>query len=259
MVGVPHGCASSTNAAARSWKPRFSPQEAWSTVPVTEVQAVLRQTFGQWGRPARFRVDNGVPWGSSGDLPPDLALWLLGLGVETVTNPPRRPQDNGVVERSQGTGKRWAEPGTCADAGELQRRLQEMDLIQRQEYPSLKGRSRLEAYPELKHSGRDYSQAWERKHWSLDRVLAHVAGYAVPRKVDKAGTISLYNHNHYVGKLHAGKLVYVMLDPHRREWIFANEQGQQLRTQPAEQLSQHRIQSLTVTEPRRSGKTRCRI
>jgi transposase InsO family protein len=66
------------------------------------VQTVLRNTFKRWGRPLRFRVDNGVPWGSSGDLPPDLVLWLLGLGVETVTNPPRRPQDNGVVERSQG-------------------------------------------------------------------------------------------------------------------------------------------------------------
>ena len=71
----------------------------------------------------------------------------------------------------------------------------------------MQGRSRLEAYPELKHSGRDYHPAWERKHWNLDLVLAHVAGYAVPRKVDKSGTIALYNHNHYVGKLHVGKLV----------------------------------------------------
>jgi hypothetical protein len=238
------------NAAARSWRPRFSPRENWSTVPVTEVQTVLRKTFTRWGRPARFRVDNGVPWGSSGDLPSDLALWLLGIDVETVANPPRRPQDNGVVERSQGTGKRWAEPRACADARELQQRLQEMDLIQREEYPSLKGRSRLEAYPELKHSGRDYSQAWERKHWSLDSVLAHLAGYAVPRKVAKSGTISLYNHNHYVGNLHVGKLVYVMLDPQRHEWIFADAEGHQLRTQPAEQLSQQRIQTLTVTERR---------
>src|SRR5271157_1101411 len=30
--------------------------------------------------PARIRVDNGTPWGSAGDLPTDLALWLFGLG-----------------------------------------------------------------------------------------------------------------------------------------------------------------------------------
>jgi hypothetical protein len=217
---------------------------------VGEVQTVLRKAFGRWGMPLRLRVDNGTPWGSLGDLPTDLALWLLGLDIETWTNPPRRPQENGVVERSQGTGKRWAEPGACTDATELQQRLREMDLIQREEYPSLAGRSRLAAYPELKHSGRPYCRSWERMHWSLDRVLAHLAGYVVPRKVDKSGTVSLYNRNHYVGKLHAGKQVYVALDPLRREWVISDERGHQLRAQPAEQISRQRIATLTVTSRR---------
>jgi hypothetical protein len=214
------------------------------------VQTVLRHTFKRWGLPQRFRVDNGVPWGSSGDLPPDLALWLLGIDVGVAHNPPRRPQDNGVVERSQGTGKKWAEPGTCATAKELQKRLREMDRIQRAEYPSVQGRSRLEAYPALQHSGRPYSRAWERAHWSLDRVLSGLAEYVVPRKVDKAGTVSLYNSNHYVGKLHVGKLIYVLLDPQRGEWIFADDKGLQLRAQPAEQLVRQRIETLTVTSRR---------
>jgi hypothetical protein len=219
-------------------------------VPVVEVQAVLRQTFRRWGRPWCFRVDNGTPWGSSGDLPTDLALWLLGLAIATTANPPRRPQDNGVVERSQGTGKRWAEPGTCADATELQQRLQEMDQIQREEYPSLQGRSRLEAFPELQHSGREYSPSWERRHWDLALVLTHLAGYAVPRKVDKCGSVSLYSKSHYVGKLHAGKQVFVMFDPHRCEWLFSDEHGLQLRSQPAEQICRRRIETLTVTNKR---------
>ena len=57
------------------------------------------------------------------DLPSELTLWLLGLDMGITFNPPRCPQDNGVIERSQGTGKRWAEPGACANAAELQRRL----------------------------------------------------------------------------------------------------------------------------------------
>ena len=244
------GYASWMNAAARSWRPRFSPLASWSAVSVTEVRTVLRRTFTRWGRPLRFRVDNGVPWGSSGDLPPDLALWLLGIEVAVTPNPPRRPQDNGVVERSQGTGKRWAEPAACATAQQLQKRLREMDFIQREEYPSLAGRSRLAAYPELKHSGRTYTRAWEHKNWRFDLVLAHLAEYAVPRKVDKSGTVSLYNTNHYVGKLHVGKSVYVMLDPQRCEWIFTSEKGHQLRTQPAEQICRERIQKLTVTNRR---------
>ena len=144
-------------------------------------------------------MDNGGPWGSAGDWPPELALWLLGLGIDLHWNDPHRPQQNGVVERSQGTGKRWAEPERCATAAELHRRLQEMDVIQRQEYPSVGGRSRLEAFPQLAHSGRAYTRAWERAHWSLEAVAAHLAGYAVPRQVNTSGTVSVYNRNHYVG------------------------------------------------------------
>jgi hypothetical protein len=216
-----------------------------------DTQAQLRRAFARWGRPERFRVDNGVPWGSAGDLPTDLALWLIGLGIGVDWNPPRRPQDNGVVERSQGTAKRWAEPGACATAAELQRRLEEMDGIQRQEYPSVRGRSRLEAFPELAHSGRVYTPAWERAHWSLAAVAAHLAGYAVPRRVDKSGTVSVYNRNHYVGKIHAGKTVHVMFDPEAIEWIFADEKGQQLRSRPATEISRKAILGLMVTNRRK--------
>ena len=71
--------------------------------------------FGRWGLPGRFRVDNGWPWGALGDFPTELALWLIGLGVGMHWNNARRPQENGVVERSQGTSARWCEPWTCRD------------------------------------------------------------------------------------------------------------------------------------------------
>ncbi len=220
-----------------------------------KVQVVLRQVFRRWGRPRRLRLDNGVPWGAMFDLPSELTLWLLGLDIGITFNPPRRPQDNGVIERSQGTGKRWAEPGTCASAKELQRRLQDMDLIQREEYPSLKGRSRLAVYPGLKHSGCAYSRTWERKHWRLDLVLEHLAGYAVPRHVDNSGSVSVYNKTSYVGKRYSGKMVYVSVDPLRCEWLFRDAQGNHVRTQPAEQLSRERIMHLTVGDRRcRSGR-----
>jgi hypothetical protein len=192
-------------------------------------------------------VDNGVPWGSWSDLPTDLALWLIGLEVGVDWNPPARPQDNGVVERSQGTAKRWAEPWTCDSPEELQRRLEEMDGIQRQEYPSVGGRSRLAAYPGLAHSGRAYTPEWEDTHWSLAAVGAHLAGYAVRRRVDGTGTISLYNRNHYVGIIHKRKTVYVMFDPGVHEWIFADEEGRQLGRQPATRISREDIMGLSVT------------
>jgi hypothetical protein len=192
-----------------------------------------------------------VPWGSWGDLPTALALWLIGPGMGVDWNPPRRPQDNGVVERSQGTAKRWAEPRTCDTAEELQRRLEEMDGIQRQEYPGVGGRSRLEAFPGLAHSGRAYTPAWEHEHWDLAAVTAHLAGYAVRRQVNTSGTVSIYNRNHYVSKKYAGETVHVMFDPEAIEWILADEKGQQLRSRPATEISREAIMGLAVTNRRK--------
>jgi len=238
------------SAAGRRCGPAFSPKAYWAEVEPAAAQDELRQAFGRWGLPEGFRLDNGIPWGSAGDLPTDLALWLLGLGLGLTFNPPARPDKNGVVERSQGTGKRWAEPWRCATPAELQRHVEVMDRILREEYPSIAGRTRLEAFPGLAHSGRPYSKAWEKRAWDLDRVLAHLAEYAVVRRVDKSGMVSLYNRTRYVGKAHTGQDVYVLLDPLRREWIFADARGQQLRTQPAEEISRERILSLTVTHRR---------
>lgn len=191
-------------------------------------------------------MDNGHPWGSKGDWPTDLALWLIGLDVEMLWNPPRRPQDNGVVERSQGTGKRWTEPAKCRTPQELQERADDMDQIQREEYPSVHGRSRWQAYPELAHRQRPYSQAWEKDHWDLELVLAHMADYSVSRRVDSKGQVSLYGRNHYVGKPYARQDVYVMFDPLDREWVFSNAQGTQLRRRTAQEITPERIKKLQV-------------
>jgi hypothetical protein len=192
-------------------------------------------------------VDNGAPWGSWGDLPTDLELWLLGVDVGVDPNPPRRPQANGVVERSQGTGKKWGEPWSCDSVEELQRRFQEMDQIQRQEYPSIAGKSRWEAFPQLAHSGRPYTAEWEEAHWSLELVAEGLAGYAVRRRVDASGRISLYNRSHYVGSIHKRKDVYVMFDPETYEWVVADNEGRQLSRQPANHVNREDIMNLTVS------------
>ena len=238
------------NAAARSCRPRFFPLGYWNQVEPRAVQEALRQVFSRWGRPERFRVDNGTPWGSAGDWPTDLALWLIGLGVGMIWNPPRRPQDNGVVERSQGTGKRWGEPHTCRNPQELQQRLDNMDRIQRELYPSIQGHSRSQAFPQLQHSTRTYSKAWERRTWNLELVLAHLADYGVSRRVDRKGQVSVYNRNHYIGRQYSGQDVYVVLDPVDREWVFSTREGVQLRHKPAAEVDRERIIKLQVSHRR---------
>jgi len=209
-------------------------------------QEQLRRAFTRWGLPRAIRVDNGAPWGSVGDLPTDLGLWLIGLGITVIRNPPRRPQKNGVIERSQGTGKRWAEPASCADAAELQRRIDQEDRIQRERYPSLAGRSRMAVFPALAHSGHPYRAEDESSRWELGRVLEHLAGYVAVRRVDGKGSISWLNRSCYVGRLAAGREVYVSLDPEAREWIYTDRQGRCYRRQAAEELTADRIRLLEL-------------
>ena len=87
-------------------------------------------------------------------------------------------------------------------------------------------------------------------------VLEHLAGYAVPRRVDSAGSVSIYNKTYYVGKRYTGKMVYVSVDPLRGEWLFRDTRGNHVRTQPAEQLCRERIMHLKVSDRRqRSGRS----
>jgi hypothetical protein len=239
-----------TSFPAPSCGRSFFPEGHFNQVPATAVQDQLRQAFRKWGLPRRFRVDNGTPWGSKGDLPTDLAFWLFGLGIDMIWNPPCRPQKNGVIERMQGVGKNWAEPGTCRSAAELQTRLDEMDAIHRESYPSIGGKSRKEAYPNLKHSGCKYTTAWERTHWSLERVTKELAGYALPRTVDHSGCVSLYDYKYYVGETYRGWNIQVLFDPQTHEWIFATPDGQQLRTRQAKEITRERIVSLTMSHRR---------
>lgn len=211
----------------------------------------LRRAFERWGLPRRIRVDNGKPWGSSGDLPPPLALWLIGLGVEVIWNTPRRPQENGVVERSQGTAKRWAEPHARRDPAELQARLNADDQLQRERYPRARGRSRLELFPKLAHSGRPYREAEEDAAWSRRRARNFLAEFAVPRRVDSQGKISIYNKNLYVGSMISGRRVWVQFDAERGEWFISSDTGQQLRTRPAPEISEESLRGPRSTDRER--------
>jgi hypothetical protein len=169
-------------------------------------------------------VDNGSPWGSAGDRPTDLSLGLIGLGVDVIWDPARRPQANGVVERSQGTGKRWGEPQTCAGADERQRRLEELDRIQREAYPSVE-KSRWQTHPGLRRIVQPYSGAWEAETWDLGRVPGHLANATAVRQVDRKGQVSIDGRNHSVGERYQGREVRVFLDPADREGVFATPEG----------------------------------
>jgi hypothetical protein len=211
------------------------------------VQSCLREAFGRWGLPGGLKLDNGLPWGGWSDLPTALALWLVGLGIELHFSPPGQKQLNGVVERSQGTGQRWCEPGACATAAELQRRLDEMDRIQRAEYPSLRGQSRLSAFPQLVQPARPYTRAWEEAHWDLDLAQAYLAGHTALRRAHQQGQVSVYDHRYSVGARNRGKAVWVYYDAGAREWVFSEAQGPVLRRLKAVEITRERVIALQVS------------
>lgn len=211
----------------------------------------MRELFARWGLPERLRVDNGTPWGSQGDLPTDLACWLAGLGVGVLLNPPRRPEDNGVVERFQGVAKMWGEPHRCNSAKELQRRLDKLDRWQRELYPVVGTRSRLQVYPQLKHSGRKYNAKREAVVWDVRKAWELVGSQVVPRLVSSGGRVSLYNRHFTVGLMWAGRTIWVGFDPEETAWTFHDKQGHEIRRQPAGELSPEHILGLNVTNRRR--------
>lgn len=240
------GCAWPTSVPAPCCRRSFFPDGHFNRVPQGQVQQQLRRIFTAWGRPQRVRVDNGAPWGTTSDLPPDLALWLFGLDIDVHWNPPCCPQDNGVIERSQGLGTNWAEPERCASVPHMQRRLNEEDRVQREEYPSIAGQPRLTAFPQLRHNERCYSGAWEHQHWSWPRVCARLAGFVARRRVDSSGKLGVYGHKLYVGTRHKGLDVFVQFDPERLEWVVSDAGGRQLHRTQAWMVTAQRVQRLQV-------------
>lgn len=201
--------------------------------PTPALRDTVRAAFARWGRPQGVRVDNGAPGGSSDDLPPPLALWLIGCGVAVQWNRPRRPQDNGVVERSMGTAKRWGEPHPCGSAAELQTRLDDADWVQWEAYPAGPGASRAARWPGLSHSRRAYGAAWEARRWDRTAAREALAGYAVARRVDRNGKVSLYDRPYHLGRRRAAEDVGLEYDPEVDEWVASAAGGTQLRRWPA--------------------------
>ena len=209
-----------------------------------QVQGAFRRVFTRWGRPARLQVDNGLPWGCKGGLPSPLAMWLVGLGIDVRWSRPCVPQDNGLVERSMRTGKAWANPRGCGNWREMQRRLDDVDQIQREQYPALAGRTRMAVWPELKHSGRAYSRKWEQKNWSLEAALGRLECFVVGRRVSRQGRVSLYDRPYTVGMSLADQELRVQFSAERMEWIVSDRRDLQVRTLAASTVTRENIVTL---------------
>jgi hypothetical protein len=180
---------------------------------------MFRLVFARWGLPRAVRVDNGFPWGTPRDLPTELALWLIGVGVEVIWNPPAQPQKNPKVERCQGVAAAWAEPHTCETLEQLIERLDWVGRTQREDYPSICGKSRVKTYQDLLSPRLAYDPSDEPGMWSLDRVDRWLSQCVWVRRVGTNGVMSMYGHRRSVGRDYRGQDVVVRFDQATRHWV----------------------------------------
>lgn len=70
------------------------------------VRGHLERTFGRYGLPDAFLVDNGAPWGDGPNRSwTRLGVWLLKLGIDVIHSRPYHPQTRGKNERFHRTLK----------------------------------------------------------------------------------------------------------------------------------------------------------
>jgi hypothetical protein len=211
---------------------------------------MFRRTFVRWGLPDRVRVDDGYPWGTPRDRPSELALWLIGLGVEPIWNPAGQPTCNPKGERCNGLTQQWGERHRCADCEQAAVVLAEVGRIRREEYPAIRGRTRLEAFPRLGTPRRAYRRADEEARWDPARVGAFLARGCWRRQADCNGRISIYGHGRSVGRCRARQEVVVRFDAASWCWWASDQRGGCIKRLPASELTRERIMALAVSRRR---------
>jgi hypothetical protein len=214
---------------------------------VTEEEAfdAMAALFERWGSPGSLRVDNGEPFGSTRpSTTSELAMRLIGHNIGVSTNRPGVPQDNGKVERLQGTSVRWSEVLKCRTLDEAQRNLDEAITVQREQYPvsRLKGLTRAAAFPQL---GTKRHQ-WDPSGFDPQRVYDFLSKKQYVRKVSGNAQVTHFGHKHRVGTKYVGQHVCLKFDAFALKWLVYAANGKFIKSMDAPYLSAVRIKNMTV-------------
>lgn len=193
----------------------------------------INKCFERWGLPEKIKIDNGRPFVNphARKLPTLTILWWIGLGIEVIQNPPKCPQDNGTVEKLQGTLCSWSNPKDCKNIKALQKRLNEESDFQRNHYriPSKASKAyktRLEIHPELEQNKRVYNS----ELFDIQKVYDFLAQNVWVRTIRKKGDFKFNNSYFYIGKQFAHITVFITFDPIEKQWLFRQSDGTLIKT-----------------------------
>lgn len=190
-----------------------------------EVQSALLSIFKRYGKPEYFKVDNGLPLGDpSLETLPVMNLWLQGMGIKVILNPPGRPQKNGTVERSQGTLSRWTEYRKCNNTKELQKRLKEEIYFCNHQWPNRKrkGKTLVQVYPNFTFTGRK----WDAEDFNLNLALDALSDFTWKRIVSKKGQVKMLGHRFSLGNMeYKHKTVSIKINVLTNQWNVFDDKG----------------------------------
>jgi len=202
--------------------------------------------FQKWGKPGAFRVDNGEPLGNpkNTNTPTSFALWLIAHGIKMIWNAPKCPQQNGKVERMQGTSMRWAEIKSCETLEQVQNKLDWAIQIQTFKYPvsRLNNRTRIQAFPSLKTGQRP----WRLTDIDAQLVFDFLAKKKYIRKVSSNGQITHFGQKPTIGAKFKSQYVSLTFNPIKRIWYVFDAKGNHIKTLKANNIALKRILSFSV-------------
>jgi hypothetical protein len=160
-----------------------------------------------------------------------------------IWNKPRCPQMNGKVEKMQDTTSRWAEMDGSTSLAQLQQRLDQEIIVQREQFPvtRLHNLTRLHVFPELETSRRPFKT----EHFDPQRVYPFLAPRIYVRKVSSSGQITHFGQPIIVGSAQKGPFVRLQFDPQSIAWNLFDNQTK-LKSVPAPNLDSKNLLQLIV-------------
>jgi transposase InsO family protein len=230
-------------------------ENGWRKLTLAEVQNSLRAAFSEWGRPRALQTDREVVYVGAPEryFPSLFTLWLRGLGIEHRLSRPKRPTDQGAIEREHRTVQNWLWADThFATCAALQSGLDDVNTFYNEAYPArtrhCHHQSPLLAHPQARFSGRPFHPAAEWQLFDMSRVDSYLAAQVWTRTASETGAVRLASQVYYLGRAFAGYTVSVTFQPSSRTFRFETDSGQFIVEKPTLGLDKADILGLTPVD-----------
>lgn len=197
--------------------------------------------------PKSIRTDNGLPFGvPSRDVIPLMSLWLIAWNIKPILNRPKMPTDNPNVENNQHTSARWSEVYKLNDVTEIETKLDEAAMFQRDFFKVSRwgNRTRKDCFPKLYNNPIKFKNA----QFDVNRAYEFLAEAIYPRLISSVGTIRVYNKVFSVGRKYAGQVTFLNFSPKEVAWICLNREKEILKVIPDPRFSKKNLFDLNLCQ-----------